>query len=149
MGVPMALIRAPGILRTLELGNHRADSPQIKFIGTVLACRCPASWLFAHGGIMGMLMGMIRAPADAGTPQPLDRFTRNQVLVDTGTQPLGWFTPNRVHWNRIGLYMCNVMLIYPGGGGGGHNGQTHGHDKGPWNIADIGTQLPLVWLTPN
>ena len=62
MGMPMALTRAPGILRMQELCNHKADSLQIKFTGTVLACRYAMSWSFACGGIMGMPIGMIRAP---------------------------------------------------------------------------------------
>ena len=33
-----------------------------QFIGTDLACRCATTWLFAHGGIMDMPMGMKRAP---------------------------------------------------------------------------------------
>ena len=36
---------------------------QIKFITTVLACRCVRSWSFAHRGIMGVTMGMIKIRA--------------------------------------------------------------------------------------
>ena len=43
-----------------SLSNHCVDSLQIKFIGTVLAYRCATSWSFAHGGIMGMPMSMIK-----------------------------------------------------------------------------------------
>ena len=39
MGMSMGVIRVPGILHTLERRNHWVDSLQIKFFGTVLACR--------------------------------------------------------------------------------------------------------------
>ena len=58
MGVPMGVIRALGILGTLELSNHWDDSLQIKFIGTVLACRCATSWSFAHACHMGVPLGV-------------------------------------------------------------------------------------------
>ena len=44
MGMPMGMIKAPGILRTSELHNHWADSLKIKFVGTVLACRYATAW---------------------------------------------------------------------------------------------------------
>ena len=73
MGMPMEVIRAPEILWMLELCNHLGDSLQIKFFGTVLACRCTKPWSFAPMGIMGMPMGVIKFSwnlVDAGTQQP-------------------------------------------------------------------------------
>ena len=52
-------LTAPGILQMPELSNHQADSLQIKFIGTILACGCATSWSFAHQGHIGMLTGII------------------------------------------------------------------------------------------
>ena len=49
MGMPMGMIRAPGIFWTPELHNHWADSLQIKFIGTVMACRCATARSFVQG----------------------------------------------------------------------------------------------------
>ena len=64
--------------------------------------------------------------------------------VDAGIrQPLGRFTPNVVHWNRLGLPMYNIMVIFPWG----HNGHVHGRDKGSWNSATTGPiNLKLSWL---
>ena len=62
MGVPMGVIRASGTSRTPVPSNHWSDSFQIKFIGTVLGCRCATLWSFAHGTIMGVPMGVKRAP---------------------------------------------------------------------------------------
>ena len=86
----MGVIMAPGALQTPELGNHWADSHQIKFTGTFSASRCAILWSFVHWGHMGVSMGVIKAPeicnkdfwnhADARTQQPLGRFTPNQVL---------------------------------------------------------------------
>ena len=59
--VPIGIIRAHGILRTLEISNHWAASLHIKIIWTALACRCATSWSFVHMGIMGMPTGVIRA----------------------------------------------------------------------------------------
>ena len=49
---------------------------------------CATSWSLTHGGIMGMPMGMIMAPGVMRTPQT--------------PQPLCRFTTNQVHWNRLG-----------------------------------------------
>ena len=39
-----------------------------------------------------------------------------QNFVDALTQqPQGRLTPNHVYWNRLGLLMCDVMLICPSG----------------------------------
>ena len=78
---PLGIIRAPGILQMPKHHNHWADSLQINFIGTVLACRCATAWSFAHGGIMGMPMSMIRAP---GILWMLELH-----------KPMGLFTPNQ------------------------------------------------------
>ena len=48
-------------LQMLLLSNHWADSLQIKFIGTVLACRHAMSWFFAHWAHTGMPIGVIRS----------------------------------------------------------------------------------------
>ena len=85
MGVPMGMIRAPGILRTPELCNHRADSLQIKFIGIVLACRCATPWSFAHQGIMGMPMGMIRAPGVLRTLELCNHWADSPQIKFFGT----------------------------------------------------------------
>ena len=52
---PSGVIWATGILRRPELSNRRANSLQIKFIGTVLACRCERTLSFAHQDAMGVL----------------------------------------------------------------------------------------------
>ena len=123
MGMLIGIIRALETLWRWELSNHRADSLQIKFIGTALPFRCAMAWSFAYGHSKG-----------------------SWNLADAGTQQsLGWFTPNQVHWNRLGLYVCNIVVIFPWR----HNGHAHGHDKGPWNLADAGTQHPLGRFTPN
>ena len=59
MGLPMSVIIALGILWTMELSNHRAELLLIKFIGTVLVCRC--AWSFAHWGHMDVHTGVISA----------------------------------------------------------------------------------------
>ena len=69
MGVPMDVIKAPGILRTLELVNHKANSLQIKLIRTVLTCTSVTSWSFTHRGIMVVPMGVIRAHEIMKTPK--------------------------------------------------------------------------------
>ena len=68
MGVSMGVIGAPGFCNKgfWNLEDAGTQQPQgqllqIKFSGTVLACRCATSWLFSHEGIMGMPMG-IRSP---------------------------------------------------------------------------------------
>ena len=103
MGIPVSIIRAPGILWTLELSNHWADSLQMKFIGAVLICRCATSWSFAHQNHMAMPMGIISTK----TQQP----------------PLSWLAPNQVHLKRLGLWMCNTMVIYQWG----LHGHAHSH----------------------
>ena len=73
MGMVMGMIKVPGILQTLKLSNYWADSLQIKFIETVLACRCATFWSFAHTCIMDMPMpmGMITQTAKLTTsPKP-------------------------------------------------------------------------------
>ena len=68
--MPMGVIRAPGILWMPEFRNHWVDSLQkIKCIGAVLARRCAVSWSFAHGGIMGVPILMIRALGILGRPE--------------------------------------------------------------------------------
>ena len=46
-----------------------AELLKIKIIGTVLAYRCATSWSFAHGRIMGVPMGVIRALGILQTPK--------------------------------------------------------------------------------
>ena len=62
IGKPKGMISILVTLWMCEISNHWADSLQIKFIWTVLACRCTASRSFAHWGYMGMAMGVIWVP---------------------------------------------------------------------------------------
>ena len=48
MGIPIGIIGAHGNMRMPEPNSHGADSLQIKFSRTVLACRTGKSWLFAN-----------------------------------------------------------------------------------------------------
>ena len=52
---------------------------------------------------------------------------------------------NWVHWNRFGLQMCNVNIIYPLG----LHVCVRGHHKGSWNLANAGTQQPRDRFAPN
>ena len=70
MGVSMSIIKAPGILRTLELSNRWADSTQIKFIGTILVCRCATLWSLAHQGHLDVSTGVISALKTLSMPEP-------------------------------------------------------------------------------
>ena len=56
-------------LGMLELSNHWVDLLQIKFIRTVLFCRCSASWSFAHQGHMGVPTDIV---STLGTLRTLD-----------------------------------------------------------------------------
>ena len=60
-------------------------------------------------------------------------------------QPLGWFTPNQVHWNHLGLQMCNIMVICPSG----PHGHAHRCNKDSWKLADAGIQQPFSGLILN
>ena len=93
----LGLTQTPGILQMPELSNHWADFLQIKFIGTVLACRCATSWSLAHQSHMGMPTGIMSS---------LGMDARTQ-------QPLGRFTSNKLHWNHLCQLTCNVMVICP------------------------------------
>ena len=79
-----------------------------------------------------------------GHVQGHNKHSWNHVGAVT-QQPLGWFTPNQVHWNCLGLRMCNVMVICLFG----PYGHTHGHSKGTWNLAGAETQQPPGIFTPN
>ena len=85
MGMPMGMIKALGILPTPELINHWADSLQIKFFGTVLACTCVTSWSIAHEGIMGMPMGMVRAPGILWMPELSNHYVDSLQIKCIGT----------------------------------------------------------------
>ena len=64
-------------------------------------------------------------------------FVRQKFTVATTQQPMGRFTPNEIHWNCLGLYMCNVIVICPCG----HYGHAHWHE-GFWNLVDARSHEP-------
>ena len=53
--------------------------------------------------------------------------------------------PNKVHWDHLGLYMCNVMVSCPSG----KDVHAHGRNKGSWNLTDAGSEQPPGGFTPN
>ena len=59
--------------------------------------------------------------ADAGTPQPLSRFT-----------------PNPIRWNRLCLLTCNILVIYPSG--------PHGCNNRSWNLVQKVGDPPVIGL---
>ena len=64
-------------------------------------------------------------------------------IADTKTQqPLGRFTPNRVHCNHIGLYMYNAMVICPSE----PLGHAYGCNKCPWNLVHRAEDPTVICL---
>ena len=71
-------------------------TPNIIHWNRLRSCGCATSWSFAHRGHMGMSTGLMSIL---------------EMLPDaTIHQQLGRFTPNQVHWNCFGLYMCDIMV---------------------------------------
>ena len=85
MGMSMTMIWAHGILWTPELSNHMADLLQIKFTGTIFACRCARSWSFTHGGIICMSMGVIKAPGILRIPKLSNHWADSIQIKSIGT----------------------------------------------------------------
>ena len=177
MGVPLAVIRAPGILRTLEFGNHWADSPKIIFIGIALACTCETTWSFGHGGIMGvpmgMSMGMMTAPGILRTLRLSSHLADSLKITCFGTvlacrcatswsfthggimgMPKGMIKALGILWTPelsnhsdsleikfIGSVVackCNNMVICPPG--------PHGRNKHPWYLVHRAGDAPVICL---
>ena len=89
--------------------------------GTILACRCAMSWLFAHGSIMGMPMGMIKAPGIFNKG-----FWKH---VDAGTQQSNYLEPS---------WPVGVQRLCPSG--------PHGCDKRSWNLVHRARDPPVICL---
>ena len=91
-------------------------------------------WNSRHSSIPLSILHFV----DNRTQQPLAQFLPNTAYSN-------WFTPDQVHWNRPGLYMCNVVVICLLG----LHGCAHGRNKVSWNFADSVTEQPLGRFTPN
>ena len=79
------MIKAPGILRMPQLSNRWTESLQIKFVRTVLVCKCATPWSFAHGGIMGMSMGVIKASGILRTLELRNHWADSFQIKSCGT----------------------------------------------------------------
>ena len=85
MGVPMGMMRAPGILRMLEISNHWGGSFRIKLNWTALGYRYATSCLFDHGAIIGMPVGVIGASGILQMPELSTHWADSLQIKFIGT----------------------------------------------------------------
>ena len=94
-----------------------------------------------HLGLYMSIVMLVRPSGPYGYVHGCNKSFWNRV--DTRTQqPLGQFTSNQVHWNRLGLYICNVMVICPS--------EPHGYAYRPskcsWNLIHWAGEPPVICL---
>ena len=129
--VPMDVIMSLAILRTPELGNYWVDCPdQIYGNGLSLWLR-NIMFIYTSGPIGHAHRRNKRFwnLADAGTQQPMCRFTQIHS-----------------HWNYLRLQMSIAIVNCPSG----RHGRAHErHNRCSWNPPVAVIQQPLGRFTPN